>query len=172
MAINTKTSETVPARTDASVADKLSEGIGLLAAGRLEEAAVVLKDVQDAAAKQGLLGLVRTARSHLAAVQARVLERGEGSRPSLEMNIQLLLNRKEAAAALESLAGALAKDAGRASLHYLKAVAHAQLGQGPESAEALGRALELDPDLIYQFRLEPDFDAVRGASAFVALHKG
>ena len=40
------------------------------------------------------------------------------------------------------------------------------------SAEALTKATSLDPGLIYQFRLDSDFDGVRHSAAFAVFNRG
>jgi tetratricopeptide (TPR) repeat protein len=169
MASKTKTSEIPASAPDASVEKLFSEGLELLNAGKLEQAAAAFTQVQEAAIKAERLNLGRTVRGYLAAIQARLHEQGAGAKENAEFSIQLLLNQKNPQAALEALGKAIQAGPERVALHYLKAVAHAQLGQGQESAEALGRAAELDPDILFQFRLEPDFDGIRHSAPFAAL---
>jgi hypothetical protein len=146
-----------------------SAGLEQLNAGNLEAAAASFASVREQAAAAGLLNLGRAARSYLAGIQARVLERGEASKGTAELSAQVLLNRKEAAEALAILDKALQAAPDRTSLLYLKAVAHALLDQAQESADALALAVKGDSDLLFQFRLEPDFDGVRHAAPFAAL---
>ena len=169
MATKTKTPETPAPKAPPSVDQAFSEGLGFLNAGDLDAAAKAFSFVAAEAGSQERLNLGRTARSYLAAIQARLQERGEPSKESGELAIQLMLNRKDAEAALARAEKALGAAPERAALHYLKAVAHAQLGHAQESADALARAVDLDPDLVYQFRLEPDFEGVRQSAPFVAL---
>ncbi|MGA2083096.1 MAG: tetratricopeptide repeat protein [Holophaga sp.] len=172
MATKTKSPESHAPKAVPSVDQAFSEGLGFLNGGDLVAAAKAFTFVEAEAATQERLNLGRTARSYLAAIQARLRERGEPSKEAVEMTIQLLLNRKDAETALARIEKALGAASGRPALHYLKAVAHAQLGQAQESAEALARAVELEPDLIFQFRLEPDFEPVRHSAPFAALLRG
>jgi hypothetical protein len=80
----------------------------------------------------------------------------------------LFINRKNPEGALEILAR-IPTESGR--LCYLKALAQAQLEQGSEAAESLARAIQLEPDFLFQFRMEPDFDQVRHTAAFAALER-
>ena len=96
--------------------------------------------MEEGAVAQDRLNLCRAARSYLAAIRARQ-EQGEASRPAPELAVQLLLNRRDPAAALAKVDEALAAQPDRASLVYLKALACAQQGHAQESAEALARAL-------------------------------
>ena len=169
MATKTKTSETSASAPVPSVEQTFSEGLEHLDAGRLIEASTAFKFVLAQAMEQERLGLGRTARGYLAAVDARLREQGKPGEETPELTAQLLLNQKQAEVALAGLDLALAAQPERATLHYLKAVGHAQLEQGQESADALAKAVELDPDYLFQFRLEPDFDALRHSGAFAAL---
>ena len=172
MATKTKTTETSAAAPVPTVEKLFSEGLELLNAGKLVEAAAAFTKVQAEAMSQERLNLGRTARGYLTAIQARLQDQGAPGKETAELSAQLLLNRKNPEAALEGLDKAIKTAPERSSLHYLKAVAHAQLGQGQESAEALGRAADLDADVRFQFRLEPDFDSLRHSGPFAALLRG
>ena len=172
MATKTKTIET-PAPSAVPAVEKLfSEGLEHMNAGRLVEAAAAFTSVQAEAMSQDRLNLGRTARGYLTAIQARLQEQGEAGKETAEMTIQLLLNKNNPEAALEALEKALKAAPERVTLNYLKALAHAQLGQAQESADALAKAAELDGDILFQFRLEPDFDAIRHSGPFAALLRG
>jgi len=172
MATKTKTSEIPAPVPSPSVEATFSEGLEQLNAGNLEAAAGSFGAVQEQAAAAGLLNLGRAARSYLAAIQARLLERGEATREAPELAAQVLLNQHESEAALAGLDKALAAAPERAPLLYLKALAHAQLDQAQEAADALGRAIKGDGDFLYQFRLEPDFDAIRHSAPIATLLRG
>jgi len=169
MATKTKTSETSASAPVPSVEKVFSQGLEQLNAGDLVAAGTSFKFVQEEAISQDRLGLGRTARGYLAAIQARLQEQDAASAGTPELTAQLMLNKNSAATALEVVDRALQAHPERATLHYLKAVAHAQLDQGQESAEALAKAVELDADFLFQFRLEPDFDGIRHTGPFAAL---
>lgn len=172
MVTKTKNSET-PAQVPASPVDKVfSEGLAFLNAGKLAEATKAFELVQEQGAAQERLNLGRTARCYLAAIQARLAAKVTPAPDTPEMAAQLLLNLQDSAAALEIVDKALVAAPDRAILHYLKAVACAQLEQVEASAEALGKAAELDPDFLFQFRLESDFDGLRQQAPFAVLLKG
>jgi tetratricopeptide (TPR) repeat protein len=172
MATKTKTSETPAPVPSPSVEATFSEGLEQLNAGNLEAAAESFKAVREQAAAAELLNLGRAARGYLAAIEARLQERGEASRETPELAAQVLLNQRESAAALAGLDKALANAPERAPLHYLKALAHAQLDQAQEAADALAKAVKGDADFLYQFRLEPDFDGIRHSAPIAALLRG
>jgi tetratricopeptide (TPR) repeat protein len=172
MATKTKTTETSAPAPVESVEKLFSEGLEHLNAGKLVEAAASFTLVQAEAMKQERLNLGRTARGYLLAIQARLHEQDAPGKESAELSAQLLLNKNNPEAALEALDKAIKTSPERGTLHYLKAVGHAQLGQGQEAADALAKAVELDADLLFQFRLEPDFDAMRHTGPFAALLRG
>jgi tetratricopeptide (TPR) repeat protein len=170
MATKTKTSETPDSAPAHSVEQVFSEALGHLDAGDLSAAVRAFTLVEEGAVAQDRLSLCRAARSYLAAIRARQ-EQGEASRPAPELAVQLHLNRRDLDEALAKAGEALAAQPDRASLHYLKALAYALQGSAQESAEALARAIELEPGLLFQFRLEPDFDGVRHSGPFAALNR-
>jgi hypothetical protein len=171
MAPNSKTSETAAPSPSlsAELEATFSAGLEQLNAGNLEAAAASFTSVQAQAAAAGQLNLGRAARSYLAGIQAREQERTEQARGTAELSAQVLINRKDSAAALELLDKALRATPERASLLYLKAIAHAQLEQAQEAADALALAVKGESEFLYQFRLEPDFDAVRHSAAFAPM---
>jgi len=172
MATKTKTSETSASEPVPAVETVFSEGLEQFNAGNLVAAGTAFRFVQEEALKQERLGLVRTVRGYLAALEARLQDQTALPTETAEMSAQLLLNQKSPEAALEGLGKALVLQPQRATLHYLKAVAHAQLEQAQEAADALAKAVELDADFLFQFRLEPDFDGLRHSGPFAALLRG
>jgi tetratricopeptide (TPR) repeat protein len=171
MATKTKTSETTAQAPELMVDKVFSEGIEFLAAGNLAKAAQVFEDLQAQASAQGRLDVVRTAKAYLKAAQRRMEGHEAPKALAPEMEAQLKINDREPAAALECLDGALKAQPDRAVFHYLKALALVQMEQPEAAAEALGAALNLDPEFIYQFRLEPGFDGVRQHSAFATFQR-
>ena len=168
MATKTKTSEV----TVAPVENTFAEGLEHFNAGRFEEAAKAFNAVVAEAVVLERLGLVHSARGYLTAIQARIDANKTQGPLSPELAAQLLLNQQDANGALELVAKALQAQPDRAVLHYLNAVAFAQLEQVEASAEALAKAVELDPDVLFQFRLESDFDGLRHQAPFAVLLKG
>jgi tetratricopeptide (TPR) repeat protein len=172
MATKTKTSETSASEPMPALEALFSEGLAHLDAGRLDQAAAAFTQVEAEAMGQERLNLGRTARGYLSAIQSRLQDQGAPALETPELSAQMLLNQKNPAAALEALDKAIAVFPDRSALHYLKALAHAQLGQGQDSADALAKAVELNGDLLFQFRLEPDFDSIRHSGPFAALLRG
>lgn len=171
MATKTKTAE--PTAPEALPVERsFTEALALLNAGKLDAAATAFTQVQAEAMTQERLNLARTARGYLAAIEARRHAEAAPEAQAAEMSATLLLNQKNPQEALEALDKGIKAMPERAALHYLKAVAHAQLGQIQESADALGKAAEFDADVIFQFRLEPDFDDIRHSGPFATLLRG
>jgi len=171
MTTKTKTSEPTVSEV-VQVEKSFTEALELLNAGKLDAAATAFTQVQAEAMSQERLNLARTARGYLAAIEARLHGQDAPGAEAAEMSAQFLLNQKNPQEALDALDKAIKAMPERAVLHYLKAMAHAQLGQIQESADALGKAAEFDADLLFQFRLEPDFDSIRHSGPFATLLRG
>jgi len=148
-----------------SLGDKLTKAVALVEAKKPAEAEALLQELVKEAAAEGNLGVERTARTYLRVCEAAKPAKGPG--PAPELQAQLHLNRRETKEALEILDKALKAHKDRAQLHFLKAIAHAQLGDAAASAGALTTAVQLDDDLRFIYRLEPDFDIFRREAAFV-----
>jgi tetratricopeptide (TPR) repeat protein len=169
MVTKTKALETSVSALDPSVEQAFSKGLAKLNAGDLPAAASAFESVQTRTVNQDNLGLSRTAQRYLTAIQDRLKDSIEPCHETLEMSAQLLLNRTASIAALQVIDKAIQELPQRAVLYYLKAIAYAQMEQGQESADALIKAVALDGDFVFRFRLEPDFDSVRNVDAFLAL---
>jgi len=171
MATKTKTSEPTASEV-VQVEKSFTEALELLNAGKLDAAATAFTRVQAEAMSQERLNLARSARGYMVAIEARRHAQDAPGAEGAEMSAQLLLNQKNPQEALDTLDKGIKAMPERAVLHYLKAVAHAQLGQIQESADALGKSVEFDADMLFQFRLEPDFDSIRHSAPFAALLRG
>ncbi len=120
------------------------------------------------AAAEGHVGLERVSRGYLTAASARLRKPGkEHADPVLDLSI--LLNEGESELALEQVEKFLKGHGNMASLHYLKATAFAQMGRFEEAAESLATARELNPDLAWTYRLEPDFARAKSSGVFARL---
>jgi tetratricopeptide (TPR) repeat protein len=172
MATKTKISETPAQAPDSSVEKVLAEGLEHLNAGRLPEAAQAFEHVLAEAGKQERLHLGHTARGYLLAITARLEAQKLQVKDGPELAAQSFLNHGDSAAALAILEPAVAAQPERAILHYLVALAQAQADQAQASADALAKALALDSDLLFQFRLDSEFDGVRHAGPFAVLLRG
>ncbi|WP_306600782.1 hypothetical protein [Geothrix sp. 21YS21S-2] len=172
MATKPKTSESQAPVKDASLDVLLAKALEQFNAGSLKEASAAFGTLLEEAIKREELRLGRTAQGYLKAIQAR-LENLDASLPqTAELSVQVELNRREPEAALTLVEEGLKAHPGHAGLHYLKALALAQLDQAQPAADALTQATTLEPGLIYQFRLEADFDGLRHSAPFAAFNRG
>jgi len=80
--------------------------------------------------------------------------------------IEACLNRHETDEAIKLSEKALKSNPTKGSLHYLRAVAFAQAEKTEASAESLKKAVELDADFVFQWHMEPDFNAIRKSPLF------
>lgn len=160
MATKAKTSGSSTPAASHSLADTFSEGLSLLDAGKLAEAARLFQQLEADAAAQGEVALARAVRTRLAAVQTR-LEKVEAVKAAPEMIASLHLNRQEPEEALAVVEKALGSRKADPKLNYLKALALAQKQDADGCAKALKEALDQDPNLIHLFRSERDFDPIR-----------
>lgn len=107
--------------------------------------------------------------SHVLAARHPSSEKPKAVKEDAAFQAILQLNRRKPDQALEVLDKALKSDGKNGHLLFLKATAFAQLGRPEEVASTLKSALEAEPGLMHQVRLEPDFDAVRRHPAVSAL---
>ncbi len=147
------------------LAEEFAKAIKLMEAGKGADAAKALEGLVTKAHEQGQWHLKRSAQSYLNLAHRQTATPKE-TKLSPEAEAQLELNRKDPKAALATLEKALKTHPKEAKLHYLKAVALAQLEQDEPCAASLKAALELDADLTYLFRMEPDFEDMRDHPAF------
>ncbi len=147
------------------LAEEFGKAVKLFDAGKHGEAAKAFEALVAQAQEGGHWHLKRSAQGYLATCQRHTQTPKEPKRTP-EVEAQMLLNGKDAEGAMKVLDKALKAHADHAKLHYLKAVALAQLDQEEPCAASLKAALDLDPDLTYQFRMEPDFEDMRDHPAF------
>jgi predicted Zn-dependent protease len=156
--------------TENPLSGKLAAALDLFYGKKLKEAEAALNALLPEARESGNFGMIRTIGTTLAAIEAKAAKPESGKdEPTLAAAV--LLNRKEAEAALEILDKALKGDAANPRLNYLKAAALVQLGKAELGAEALGKAISADPGIQVLFRMERDFDGVRYGSAFADFER-
>ncbi|BDU76891.1 hypothetical protein [Mesoterricola sediminis] len=172
MAIKPKTNESPVTSADMTLEDSLTAALAKLGDNDLKAAQAAFEAVQAAALQAEAFPIARTAQSHLAAIAKRLDGAEAPAEPAPELAVQVQLNRRDPEAALGLAEAALKARPDHAGLHYLKALSLALLDRPQESADALTQATSLDPGLIYQFRLEPDFDAVRQSGPFAVFNRG
>nr|WP_320134116.1 hypothetical protein [uncultured Holophaga sp.] len=148
---------------------RLSEALEILHSGQEARAQELLQALGEEASQAGGLLIARRVRTTLAALGRRASTTSRVVPASREMEIQVLLNQGSAKEALPHLDAVLAAESGRAGLHYLKALALAQLGDAEGAASALKQAVSLDGSFLHQYHMEKDFDGVRSAGCFAEL---
>jgi len=166
MATKSKITETATSAPEKGLEAKLSEALETLFAGPAAKAQELLQAVCQEALLVDNLAVARRARISLMSLARKGDHPSKVQEAPSDMAIQVYLNRGEPQEALALAEKAILKVPEHSELHYLKAVALAQLGQTEASAEALRQALTLDSGLHHQFLLEKDFDGVRGTALF------
>jgi len=172
MATKPKTSESNAPVKDASLEVMFSKALEQFNAGKLKEASAAFEALQEEAVKREEIRLGRTAQGYLKAIQTRLESLVAEAPQAPEMSVQVELNHGNPEAALALVEEGLKALPEHAGLHYLKALALAQLDQAQPSADALVKATTLEPGLIYQFRLDTDFDGVRHGAPFAVFNRG
>ena len=150
---------------------KLSEALETLQSGQEAKAQELLQSLGAEASEAGDFVMARRVRTALISLGRKSTNASRVAPASEEMSIQVHLNRGEAKEALALAEQCLKKDAQRSGYHYLKSLALAKLGEDVAAAEAMKQAVALEPGLLYQFRLEKDFDGVRATAAFGELER-
>ncbi len=143
-------------------AEELAKAIKLVDGQKYAE---VVKALEHLAAEVHDVSMKRQVRTYLELAKAKA-HPAKAASEEPEVGVQVLLNRRDHAEALKAIAKALKADPKKADLHYLKAVALAQAGEAEPCAEALKQAIALDKDMLYLFRLEPDFAEFRKSPIF------
>jgi len=163
---STATPKTAPAQAPPSPhAATLAKGIKLVDTGKPAEAIKVLEPLLQEAQESGDWAIKRRAQVYLALAQAKA-HPAKTVTPDPLVEAQAHLNRREGEAALKLLEKLIKDRPTVGTLHYLKAVALAQAENAEAAAGALKKALELDPDLVYLWHMEPDFSAMRKSPLF------
>ena len=163
---STATPKPAPAQAPPSPhADALAKAMKLVDTGKPAEAIKVLEPLVQAAQATGDWAVKRRAQVYLALAQTQSHPpKAAASDPVVEA--QAHLNRREGEAAIKLLDKLIKERPGVGTLHYLRAVALAQAENAEGAAEALKKALELDPDFIHLWHMEPDFAAMRKSPLF------
>ncbi|HEX9081217.1 MAG TPA: tetratricopeptide repeat protein [Holophagaceae bacterium] len=146
-------------------ADTLAKGVKLVDSGKHAEAVPVLEALVREAQASGDWAMKRRAQVYLSLAQDR-LAPAKAATADPVTEVQAHLNRRDSEAALKLLDKLLKEHSSKALFHYLRAVALAQREQAEDAAESLKKALDLDPDLLYLWHMEPDFAAMRKSPLF------
>jgi outer membrane protein assembly factor BamD (BamD/ComL family) len=172
MATKPKSSESQSPVQDAKLEVMLSKGLEHFNGGKLKEAEAAFAALEEEAIKRDELRIGRAAQGYLKAVRTRLANLETVAPQAAELLVQVELNNHDPEAALVQAEEGLKAHPEHCGLHYLKAVALAQLDQAQPAADALAKATSMEPGLIYQFRLEEDFDGVRHTAPFSVFNRG
>ncbi len=149
---------------------QLTKALGLVGTKHYAEAMEIFKALVGPAKEAGNIPLQRTLHNYLLVCEHKTAKTPKGA-ASPEGEAQWLLNKKDSTGALAMLEKSIKTAPTSGILQFLKATAHAQLGDAEASAEALNRSLLLNGDLLHLYRLETDFDTVRNMAPFAAIER-
>jgi predicted Zn-dependent protease len=141
------------------------KAVKLLDSGKHAEAAKALEILMHEAQEAGDWAMKRRAQIYLALADAKVHPAKVAVVDPIT-EIQACLNRRDTDGALKLADKALKSHPAQGSLHYLRAVAFAQSENAEASADSLKKAMELDPDFVFQWHMEADFNAIRKSPLF------
>ncbi len=147
------------------LAASFTKAVKLVDSGKFPEAAKALESLRDEAQAAGEWALKRRAQVYLNLVDGK-LHPAKAVAADAVTEIQACLNRRDAEEALKLSEKALKSHPTQGALHYLRAVAFAQTEKTEAAAECLKTAVELDADFVYQWHMEPDFNALRKSPLF------
>ncbi len=147
------------------LAAALTKALKLVDAGKHTEASKALETLAVEAQAAGDFPMKRRAQVYLALCASKLHPAKAGAVDPVT-EIQACLNHGHPDEALKLSEKALKGHLTKGSLHYLQAVAYAQAGNAEASAESLKKAMELDADFVFQWHMEPDFNAIRKSPLF------
>jgi tetratricopeptide (TPR) repeat protein len=147
------------------LAASFTKALKLVDAGKHAEAAKALGTLAEEAQAAGDWSLKRRAQVYRALCESH-LSPAKAAAADPIAEIQACLNLRHTDEALKLSEKALKSNPTKGSLHYLRAVAFAQAEKAEASAECLKKAVELDADLVFQWHMEPDFNAIRKSPLF------
>jgi len=147
------------------LASSFAAAVKLVDAGKFQDAAKALEALVLAAQSAGEWAIKRRAQVYLQLAEAK-LHPAKASPADPVTEIQACLNRRQTDEALKLSEKALKAHPTQASLHYLRSVAFAQAENTEASAECLKKSVELEPDFVFQWHMERDYDSIRKSPLF------
>lgn len=160
--------KSTPAPAQASqspLAATFTKALKLVEAGKHAEASKALETLAVEAQATGDWAMKRRAQVYIALCESK-LNPAKAAVADPITEIQACLNLRHTDEALKLSEKALKSHPAMGSLHYLRAVAFAQAEKTEASAESLKKAVELDADFVFQWHMEPDFNAIRKSPLF------
>lgn len=154
-----------PAGQPSPFADAFAKAVKLVEGGKYAEAVKALDTLMEEARVGGDWAIKRRSEVYRALAESK-LHPPKAATPDAITEIQACLNRRDTDGALKLLEKAIKTHPAQGNLYYLRAVAFAQAENAEASADSLKKAVELDGDLLFQWHMEPDFNAVRKSPLF------
>jgi predicted Zn-dependent protease len=146
-------------------APAFTKALKLVETGKHAEAVKALEALSADAQATGDWSMKRRAQVYLSLCESK-LHPAKAAVTDPITEIQSCLNHRHTDEALKLSEKALKSHPTVGSLHYLRAVAFAQAENTEASAESLKKALELDTNFVFQWHMEPDFNAIRKSPLF------
>lgn len=147
------------------LAGAFAAAVKLVSTGKPAEASAALQSLMAEAQATGEWAIKRRAQVFLTLTEAK-LHPAKESPADPVTEIQACLNRHQTDEALKLSEKAIKSQPAKASLHYLRSVAFAQAENTEGAAESLKKAVELEPDFVYQWHMERDYDSIRKSPLF------
>ena len=163
---STPKSAPAPAQPSPSpLAAAFTKALKQVDAGKHAEAVKALETLAVDAQAAGDFPMKRRAQVYLALCESK-LHPAKAVVADPITEIQACLNHHHTDEAIKLSEKALKSHPTKGTLHYLRAVAFAQAENTEASADSLKKAMELDADLVFQWHMEPDFNAIRKSPLF------
>jgi len=147
------------------LASAYAKALNLVETGKYAEAAKALETLAQEAQAAGDWSMKRRAQVYHTLAESKI-NPAKAAAVDAVTEVQACLNRRETEEALKLVEKALKAHPQSGPLHYLRAVAFAQAENTEAAAESLKKAVELDGDLVFQWHMEPDFNAIRKSPLF------
>lgn len=147
------------------LAPAFAKAIKLVETGKYPEATKALEALIQDAVAAGDWAMKRRAQIYLTLTQSKIHPPKAGATDPVS-EIQACLNRRDSGEAIKLADKAIKSHPDMGSLHYLRAVAFAQSENTEAAAESLKKAMDLDADFVFQWHMEPDFNAIRKSPLF------
>lgn len=147
------------------LAAAFGKAVKLVDSGKYEEAEKALETLVRDAQQTGEWPIKRRAEVYLGLARAKA-HPAKAMAADAATEIQACLNRRDPEQALKLCEKALKGHPAQGAIHYLRAVAHAQSDNVEAAAESLKKAVELEPNFVFQWHMEPDFNAIRKSPLF------
>lgn len=165
MATKPKTTPTPAVTAPANLVTEFAKAVKHVDSGKHADAVKVLTTLVEEAEAASAFALKRRAQVYLTIAQRHATP-AKAADLNAVTEIQACLNRRETENAIQLAEKAIKASPSKGVLHYLRAVAFAQGDNVEGAADSLRRATELEPDLVYQWHMERDFDGVRKSTLF------